>query len=296
MPRIDPPLPKISNPGDIIAGRAGDGRPEIVPAGAEGEALVYAADGSLETAPSPTGPTGPTGPSGGPTGASGDPGDTGATGAAGAAGATGPDGPTGPTGAASTVIGPTGPGGGDTGPTGPGGEAGGPTGPTGPQGNVGAPGSAGATGPAGASVTGPTGAAASDPQPGSVTFVAPTTEAVWTNMPSGTNFFLMLGKVAITGADLSGATEFRLIVHLGTVGATGAALQVRALSLGAVDLASVDNAGNVAIDSGGASVKFGPWTPIRAGARIADSQLALMGKGGDATADPTFGLVRMEYR
>lgn len=160
MARIDPPLPKIQNPGDIIAGRAVDGRPEIVPAGTVGQRLAYAADGSLdavgiEDGPTgPTGPNGPTGPAGGPTGPAG-PGVTGPTGPQSTV-----TGPTGPTGADSTVTGPIGPSGPTgtggaastvTGPTGPGGEAGGPTGPTGADSAV-----TGPTGP-GSTVIGPTG-------------------------------------------------------------------------------------------------------------------------------------------
>lgn len=166
--RIDPPLPKIQEPGDIIVGRAGDGRPEILPMGPTGTFLSRGPDGGLAYQ---TGPVGPTGPSGGPTGptgaastVTGPEGPTGPTGADGAAANTGATGPTGPTGPA--TPGPTGPPGADstvTGPTGPGGEAGGPTGPTGPQSDTPGPqgpqGQTGATGPTGAAstVTGPTG-------------------------------------------------------------------------------------------------------------------------------------------
>jgi microcystin-dependent protein len=146
--RIDPPLPKIANPGDMIVGRAGDGRPEILPAGPEGSRVAVGPTGLYYASPEdgptgPTGTTGPTGPLGGPTGSTG---------------------PTGLQGPASTVTGPSGPQGliGPAGPTGPGGEAGGPTGPTGaasfvtgPQGAQGVIGATGATGAQG--VTGPVG-------------------------------------------------------------------------------------------------------------------------------------------
>lgn len=173
MPRVDPPLPKIANPGDLTVGRPGDGRPEILPSGAVGTHLRVNIDGSLTWDPTagPTGPTGSrgvTGPAGGPTGPVGG---VGATGGAGPTGPSGPAGPTGATGASSTVVGPTGPAGGPTGPagtsivpgpTGPSGPTG-PTstvtGPTGRQGPEGAKGNAGPTGPDGpaSTVTGPTG-------------------------------------------------------------------------------------------------------------------------------------------
>lgn len=173
MPRIDPPLPRIANPGDLTVGRSGDGRPEILPSGDAGDHLRVDTDGALIWDPTvgPTGPTGArgvTGPAGGPTGAVGG---VGATGGTGPTGPSGPLGPTGVTGASSTVAGPTGPAGGPTGPagssivpgpTGPSGPTG-PTstvtGPTGRQGPAGAEGDAGPTGPIGPAsvVTGPTG-------------------------------------------------------------------------------------------------------------------------------------------
>ena len=179
MPRIDPPLPKISDPGDLVVGRSGDGKPEILSAGAVSERLRVGIDGSLEwdSDAGPTGPTGPvgaTGPLGAPTGPTGAIGATGATGVTGPVGLTGPSGPTG---AASATTGPTGPQGGTlgvTGPVGPTSTVPGPTGPvgpvganstvTGPTGRIGPEGAKGDAGPIGIAgpagpvgVTGPTG-------------------------------------------------------------------------------------------------------------------------------------------
>lgn len=179
MPRIDPPLPQIENPGELITGRYPDGRPVILPPGGPDQRLNVGPDGDLVWGSPTDGPTGPTG-SGGPTGPGGAAG--GPTGAAGSVGPTGPGGavgatgPSGPVGAASTTTGPSGPTGPSGGPTGPTGIAGptGPTGlgatgpqglastvtgPTGIQGPAGAVGNAGPTGPVGpaSTVTGPTG-------------------------------------------------------------------------------------------------------------------------------------------
>ena len=176
MPRLDPPLPQITEPGDLITGRAPDGRPVVLPAGGVDQRLNVGPDGDLVWGPPSDGPTGPTGavgvtgPAGGPTGPGGSAGVTGPTGPLGTTG------PTGVVGAASTVTGPsgpTGPSGGPTGATGPLGVTGptgagspGPTGaastvtgPTGPQGAAGAEGDRGPTGPVGpaSTVTGPTG-------------------------------------------------------------------------------------------------------------------------------------------
>lgn len=184
MPRLDPPLPQIENPGELITGRFPDGRPVILAPGGADQRLNVGPDGDLvwgDPSDGPTGPTGAggvTGPSGGPTGPQGDVGPTGPD------GTVGDTGPTGPQGDASTVTGPagaTGPSGGPTGPTGPDGATGptgaGPTGPTGPAstvtgptgrtGSAGAQGEVGATGPIGPAsfVTGPTGAASTVPGP-----------------------------------------------------------------------------------------------------------------------------------
>lgn len=175
MARVDPPLPKIQSPGEIVAGRALDGRPEIVTAGVPGQVLMYGPDMALGPTDGTTGPTGvtgplgPTGPSFGPTGSTGAVGPTGplsvtpgptGIGATGTTGPTGPDGVLGPTGSqglASSVTGPTGPGGAAGGPTGPTGVSG----PTGPLGIQGVQGIQGVTGPLGIQgfqgVTGPTG-------------------------------------------------------------------------------------------------------------------------------------------
>lgn len=180
MPRLDPPLPKIADPGDMIVGRAGDGRPEIMPMGPSNYRLAVGATGLEWKSPvdgptGPTGATGPTGPASGPTGPTGRTGPTGPTGAASTAvgpqGPTGPSlagptGPQGPAGATSGIVGPQGPTGpvsttpGPTGPTGATSTVTGPTGPTGRTGPTGLQGAASSVvGPAGPlGPTGPTGA------------------------------------------------------------------------------------------------------------------------------------------
>ena len=293
MPRIDPPLPQISNPGEIIAGRADDGRPEIVAPGAPGQVIAYGVDGSLSATPLTAGPTGPTGPSGGPTGSTG-PSVTGPTGTAGSAGATGPTGPIGATGSGPTgAVGPTGPGVGATGPTGPGGASGGPTGPTGPQGNVGTPGSNGAVGATGP--TGPTGAAGEDaanPVPSVLAFVGYIATS-WNNMPAAETGFL--GSTAWTPLDLSNATEFRLSATVLTAGTASSEIYVRYSENGidTLDKLAWDETGDLSI-SVTAHVTTG-WTYITPPAR-GDVYVGLFGMGGNSTKDPAFIMVVLEYR
>lgn len=229
MARIDPPLPKIQEPGDLIVGRAGDGKPEILPRGAEGT-RVGVTGGSLGyIAPTdgPTGPTGaggPTGPAGGPTGPTGPIGVTGPagpTGAQGAAstvtgptgiqGATGPSGgPTGPTGAAGTLTGPTG----SVGPTGPQGAASTVTGPTGHIGPAGAQGEIGPTGPVGPAsfVTGPTGPQAA---------TGPTGAAGTAMVLLRTTDFSGQASVNIDGVFSTTYRDYLYIIHIDTIGAAG---------------------------------------------------------------------------
>ena len=308
--RIDPPLPKISNPGEIVAGNA-EGRPEIVSPGSPGQRLAYGENGILVAANAsdgPTGPSGPTGPGGeaggptGPTGAgsTGPTGPTGSTGpqstvtgptgpqgSVGSAGAAGVTGPTGPTGAQSTVTGPTGPSDGPTGPTGPQGV----TGPTGPQGSPGPTGPTGSQGATGAGATGPTGAAASGAQPGSVTFIDGGSLPVWTNMPLAATPIFSNAFNSKTYVDLSQATQFRLIVVVRTSGASAAVLRVALVAGG--QLSSVSNAGDVPINAGGTYKSS--WVSIAVAART-DAEVYIQGQGGDAVNDPAFGIIRMEYK
>ena len=341
MPRLDPPLPQISNPGDFLSGRPGDGRPEVIPAGSPNERLAVQPDGSLGWAgphDGPTGPTGPLGPTGatsgltgptgptgvqgiqgvtGPTGvpgtaaAQGDTGPTGATGATGSTGAqgtpgtaasigaTGPIGPTGPLGGPTGPSGPTGPPGGlggqgIQGQTGPGGGAG-PTGPqgiqgtAGPQGNVGGAGAPGGTGPTGPQgLTGPTGLAGLS-QPGSVYFILKSSDAplIWTNMPAALTAF---PNVPVQEVSLASATQFRLSYTATVAGSTGAKLR---LTRASVDIAESPGAGDLAVNSFRGS---GAWVNLGATYRTDAGVVNLHGLGGDATVDPAFTVVRMDYR
>lgn len=337
--RIDPPLPKIQNPGDIIVGRAGDGRPTILPAGPEGTFLTRGPSGALVYA---EGPVGPTGPSGGPTGPTGEQGPSGATGAQGPTGPTGlpgeaadqgdtgPTGPTGPsvtgptgaTGAASSVTGPTGPGGeagGPTGPTGPQSDTPGPQGPvgqtgptgaasnvtgptgptgrTGPTGSQGSTGNQGPTGPTGS--VGPTGSTSRVPQTGVVDVYANFSPyAIWTNQPAALTNLFGLVNIPLISVDFSSASEFRVFVASNGDAAAGSKISVFGFYNGA--WRDLNTASNTTI-TGGASPSLttfvtSDWFTVHADAKISDLLLKAVGSGGNATADPGFSRVVLEYR
>lgn len=304
--RIDPPLPTLSNPGDLLTGDEGTGDAVILPVGDPGQRLgvVTGPSGPYLSwlTPDEDGPTGPTGA------------DSVVTGPTGPLNATGP---TGPTGAASTVTGPTGP----IGNTGSAGAAGspstvtGPTGPTGPEGgptgDTGAAGSVGATGPAGVGSTGPTGPSGSAGTigatgPTGVTgptgpsliprqytfFVSGATPYTWPNMPAAVTIFqgALGGGIQI---DLTGATEFRLSASMLVAGAAGAKLRV--VTTGNTDIAASGGAGDLAVNFPAGS-GIGSWATIHASYKGASQYLYLAGLGGNSVADPQFYAVRMEVR
>lgn len=281
-----------------MVGDVNTGIPVILPVGLDGQRLgsVSGPSGPYVqwVSPAEDGPTGPTGADSTVTGPTGPGGATGATGPTGPTGAastvTGPGGttgPSGPTGASSAVTGPTGP---EGGPTGPAGDTG-PTGPTGASltGPAGPTGSVGGMGATGIGATGPTGASGGTAQPGSVTFHAPSSLLVWTNMPASLSSF----PSALSGsADLSNATQFRIYAYVGVAGASGAKLRVCDQAAG--DIASVTGAGDVDISAAGWNA--GSWTTIAVSKRISNSFLVLRGLNGNAVADPSFGVIRMEYK
>lgn len=230
MPRVDPPLPQITEPGELITGRFPDGRPVILPPGGTDQRLNVGPDGDLVWGSPTDGPTGPTGaggvtgPSGGPTGAQGDVGPTGPD------GLVGDTGPTGPEGDPSTVtgpVGPTGPSGGPTGPTGAQGVTGptgvGPTGPTGPAstvtgptgrtGSAGAQGEVGATGPIGPAsfVTGPTGSVGPATMQTTI-FLGDATNVIPTGVVPGDLYFGFAVTITqwVLTADVSGSLSLSL--------------------------------------------------------------------------------------
>lgn len=286
-----------------MVGAVDTGNPVILSVGTDGQRLGAVSGPSGPYVqwvdPAEDGPTGPTGADSTVTGPTGPAAATGPTGSTGA-GATGPTGPTGSqgntgdtgaSGSPSTVTGPTGATGPEGGPTGPTG-ANGPTGPTGASltGPAGPTGAAGSLGPTGLGATGPTGASASSGR-GSIDFLAAPAIATWTNQPAALTGLLGVGSF-LTTADLSQSTEFRLIVHVWAAGASGAKIRVGDAS--GADLASSAGSADIAINSIG--LKVGAWSTIKLASRTSSASVQLVGDGGNATADPQFGHIRMEYR
>lgn len=116
----------------------------------------------------------------------------------------------------------------------------------------------------------------------------------WTNMPLALTPFLGASSLSNTvRVDLSNATQFRIIATVVNSPAVNAALRVRDLD-DAVDLATVTGDADCFIAQD--TTFAGPWATIRVASRTASRAIALYGLGGNATADPVFVNVRMEYR
>ena len=210
----------------------------------------------------PQGATGAQGPQG-------DPGPQGATGAQGPQGDPGPQGATG-------AQGPQG----DPGPQGA-------TGAQGPQGDPGPQGATGAQGP-----QGDPGRAAG----GIAICATPQTAQTWTNMPAATTelFGTTWGRRSV---DLTGFSEFRISVTQSVAGNATSALSAEYSLNSGGSWNALETGGPVAtLDVGtGTGLKIGAWGNIDPSA-MAEVELRLVGANGNATADPAFRYIGIEFR
>lgn len=196
-------------------------------------------------------------------------GPAGTDGADGADGAQGPAGPQGPAGAdgAQGAAGAQGPAGAD-----------GAQGPAGPQGP------AGATGPAGRNVG------------GVVICATPQTAQTWTNMPAALTE-LFGNDRGRRSADLTGMTEFRVSAQVSVTGSAGALLRAEYSTNGGGAWANLETGGTGGdVDiSVAVGLLVGQWSPMDPTAAD-DVQLRLVGVNGNATADPAFRYLGIEFR
>jgi len=114
----------------------------------------------------------------------------------------------------------------------------------------------------------------------------------WTNMPSAvTEIFGGDNRRAV--ADLTNATQARLVVNITVNGSTGSKLYVQ-YSTNNSTWATFTSTTGAAIDSG--TLNAETFTNIVAGAKIATCYLRVVGSGGNATADPRFGNIYIEVK
>jgi hypothetical protein len=177
---------------------------------------------------------------------------------------------------------------GPTGPTGPINA----TGPTGPQGVQGTPGATGQMGPTGAQgtagATGPTGAT---PQY-QYSAVDIYTAAAWLTFTNMVNAYTPLHPATDVLLDLTPFTQFRTTCYVNVAGSANSRLgpfsdqtgnPLNVAGYGSVSLATVGD-------------HFGTWANIDPLAKMENASILIYTWGGDATADPQVGHIRVEFR
>ena len=176
--------------------------------------------------------------------------------------------------------------GGQAGPGGSQGAAGSP-GPPGAAGSPGSPGSPGATGPAGASAATPETLPLLSENWGG--FGSP----AWTNQPAGPTelFGTTVGRLK---ADLTSASQVRLIVNVATGGAAGAAIRAQ-YSTDQSTWNYLDGATGPSVGVGTTGLKVSAWASVT-GAAKADVFIRVVGVSGDGTADPAFANVLLQVK
>lgn len=119
----------------------------------------------------------------------------------------------------------------------------------------------------------------------------------WANMPAAETELAGATRTR-QRADLADARQARLGVRVIVAGSAGAELRVKASPndtlANFVELADVAGAGNVLINVVG--TRLSGWFDVAAANRTADRFVALFGIGGDGVADPSFGVIFVEFR
>lgn len=133
-------------------------------------------------------------------------------------------------------------------------------------------------------------------QPGGVTVLGPDSLVTWA-VPAGEMAWgnVVAGRGIFT-ADLSRATEFRIMAYIGSTVPPAIAGTVLRLKVGSAHLSETDNAGDLSIAGASAAIVVGSWTSIRPSFRSTNPSIVTYGAGGDAVKNPAFGNIRMEYR
>ena len=112
----------------------------------------------------------------------------------------------------------------------------------------------------------------------------------WTNQPAADTELLGAAGLCRFKVNLTGYTEYRWMVSVTTPGVAGADLR---LQYSLDDAAYADL--STELDIGTTGRKISNWASLTANAR-ADVWIRIMGKQGNATADPAFGGMRLQVR
>ncbi len=111
----------------------------------------------------------------------------------------------------------------------------------------------------------------------------------WTNQPVADTELVGTTSSRFK-VDLTGYTEYRWMVNVNVAGVTGADLRVQ-YSLNDTTFSDLSSE----LDIGSLGRKITSWAALPAGAR-ADVWLRVMGKQGNATADPNLSQLRLQVR
>lgn len=97
--------------------------------------------------------------------------------------------------------------------------------------------------------------------------------------------------------DLTGMTEFRLIVTESVVGFAGATLRAQYSADGGANWFNLESAGTTAdVDiSISTGLRVSAWAGIEVAA-ASDVQLRIVGQGGNGSTDPAFRYIALEFR
>jgi hypothetical protein len=177
-------------------------------------------------------------------------------------------------------------------------------GPTGPVGATGLTGPAGVTGPAGA--TGATGAAGATGATGPSYVVHQfhsdgSANITLTNQAVAENF-LSADNRGITQVDLANLTQARITAHIKTGSASVNNPRLRLLfavngyTTTVASFANIGSTGEVNASMTTAGLKTSGWVNITTTARINNCVIVCTQIGGDATADPVIGNVKVEFK
>lgn len=131
-------------------------------------------------------------------------------------------------------------------------------------------------------------------RPVAITIIGVSSAVTWTDMPAALTEVLGVAR-SRTKFDLSLFTQARLTVRTSGAGAAGAELRAQ-YSTDESAWAYLDgSAGPAASLAAANATATAGWVDIATAAKT-DVVLRVAGIGGDATADPSFGLVVLELR
>lgn len=129
--------------------------------------------------------------------------------------------------------------------------------------------------------------------PATITMVAQGAALAWANQPVALTEFLGATRHR-TKVDLSAATQVRMVAQQTVAGAAAAKLAAQ-YSTDQVTWIYFAATNSPIMDITNIALKVTGWSNMVAGART-DVFIRLIGYGGNATADPAFGLVTLQFR